>query len=260
MEPVELDAADASWAPVAAAALGVPRVRLSAERTLGELAQATAGFRDEHYGILPFVVDRLRGDDRSFPPLVTSGLIEPGRLVWGERPARLGGVSRAAPRLDLAALHRAGDGRVARWIEARRVPKVVMATQTKVVEAAVDAEGRCVPCTPVITVEPPADRLGHVAAVLLAPPVTAWALYRAGGTALAAGAVKLAARQVREIPLPTAAGPWDEAAEMAWRLPSVTDPEDHRRLLRTLGERMCAAYRTGGDSRELLRWWESRLG
>jgi hypothetical protein len=237
----------------------VPRLTLASGGTLADLARATAGFRDEYYGLLPFVVDRRRADDRSFPPLVTSGLIEPGRLAWGERPARVGGVPRAAPRIDLAALRRAGDGRLARWVDARRVPKVVVATQTKVIEAAVDAEGHWIPCTPVLAVEAPTERLGHVAAVLLAPPITAWALHRAGGTALAAGAVKLAARQVREIPLPTSTGPWDEAAEMARDLATVTDADARRHLLGALAARMCVAYRTGRQGREVLRWWESRL-
>jgi hypothetical protein len=92
------------------------------------------------------------------------------------------------------------------------VPKVLVATQTKVIEAVVDEAGAWLPCTPVLTVVPVDLDLGHALAVLLAPPVSAWALREAGGAALSGDATKLSATQLRSIPLPPAGADWDEAA------------------------------------------------
>ena len=67
------------WASVRPAS--VPRGRVRAGAVLGDLAAATAGFRDEFYGIAAAVGDGVDG-----PKLVTSGLIDPGVCRWGERP------------------------------------------------------------------------------------------------------------------------------------------------------------------------------
>ena len=58
-----------------------------------EIATATAGFRDQFYGLIPFV-----RDGPADAPLVTSGLLDPGRSAWGERPARFGGLSQRIAR------------------------------------------------------------------------------------------------------------------------------------------------------------------
>ena len=86
---------------------------------------------------------------------------------------------------------------MARWVDDRLVPKVVVATQSRVVEAAVDRRRQMGAVhAGDLGDRAPAERLDHVAAVLLGPPATAWALGRFTGAALATGAVKLAARQV----------------------------------------------------------------
>ena len=199
------------WAGVAAGILGVPEVELNEGRRVGDLATATAGFRDQFYGLDGFVVDRRDG---SLPRLVTCGLIEPGWMAWGERPARFARRRWSSPRVDTPALRADGHASVARWVDDRLVPKLVVATQSSVVETAIDRDGSWVPSTPVVSLVVPPDRLDHTAAALLAPPVTAWALRRFAGAALVTGAVKLAARQVLELPLPDDGGAWDEAAEV----------------------------------------------
>ena len=94
--------------------------------------------------------------------------------------------------VDLSAL-RAVDPRLAQWVDAVLVPKLLVAAQTRVIEAVVDDDARLVPSVPVIALMADADRLWHLAAVVHAPAVSAWALQRAGGAALAADAIKLAA-------------------------------------------------------------------
>ena len=71
------------------------------------------------------------------------------------------------------------------WVDARRGPKLLVATQTKVIEVAVDGRGDCVPLTPVIELRPPEGWLWRVAAALTNPVATAFAARLGAGTALA---------------------------------------------------------------------------
>ncbi|HEX4822612.1 MAG TPA: N-6 DNA methylase, partial [Acidimicrobiales bacterium] len=107
----------------------LPRVALDSSRTLGELATATAGFRDQFYGLAPHVVDV---EDGQLPRLVTCGLLDPGRCAWGEREARFARRRWRHPRVDVDRMEPAP---LRRWVEERLVPKVVLATQTRVLEA-----------------------------------------------------------------------------------------------------------------------------
>ena len=54
---------------------------------------------------------------------------------------------------------------MAGWVDDLQVPKVLVATQTRVGEAAVDEVGTWVPSVPTIAVVAPAERLWAVAAV-----------------------------------------------------------------------------------------------
>jgi hypothetical protein len=210
------------------------RARPGAGR-LGDVATATAGFRDEFYAVAGVVREGGPG-----AAVITSGLVEPGRVVWGERAARIAGRRLQHPVVDLDDLT---DERVARWAAARLRPKVLVATQTRVVEAAPDPEGVFLPLTPVLSVEPHDDAdAWRVAAALTAPQVTAWALRTHGGSALSADAVKLSARQVLDAPLPTDPDAWSEAAQHLRR-----------------GDVAACAQALAGDEPKLLRWWLGRL-
>ncbi len=257
-----LAAAD-TWTPLVAAALGAPAIVLDRRGRLGDIACATADFRDEYYGLIPFVVDRADADEALFPRLLVTGHIDPAHSAWGARSVRFGRQIWEFPRVDRAALER-GEGRLAAWCKARSVPKVLVATQTRVLEAVVDAQGRWLTSTPTISVLPnlpESDALWRVAAVLLAPPISAWALLHYGAAALAAGALKLAARQVDGLPLPIERAPWDEAAAFlatahAWGQGADPQPLRARAALLAAGRRMVAAY---GASSDIFGWWESRL-
>ena len=78
-----------------------------------------------------------------------------------------------------------------------------------VVEAIIDEEaGAFVPSVPVIAVFADADRLFDVAAVLLSPLTSAWAVTRVAGSAhRVSDAIKLSARQILDVPLPADALP-----------------------------------------------------
>ena len=251
-----------SWAPLLGRLRGAPPVTLGDGPPLGTLATATAGFRDQFYGVIPFVGEAVPGETlASTAPLVTAGLIDPLRCRWGSTDARFGGRRWHSPRVDLARLARS-DPALAAWAGERRVPKVVVATQTRVLEVAVDTEGRWWPSVPTIAVAPHSAALGELwalAAVLSAPPVSAWALGHYGGTALSGDAIKLSARQILEIPLPPDADAWSEgaaAARLTHEAGRAGDAEAWRGGLERLGRAMSAAY---GAADEVTAWWSARL-
>jgi hypothetical protein len=231
----------ATWSRTLVRRDAPPEVALTSGARLGEIATATAGFREQFYGLAPYVIDRPDAADRAFPRLITCGVIDPGRSAWGERPLRYAGQKWLHPRVDLQSMT---ETPLRRWVVDRLRPKVVLATQTKVLEAAVDARGTWVPSTPVIAVHADAELLQRVAAVLLAPPVSAWAATTYGGVALASDAIKLSARQVLEIPLPADDSNWARGADAM----AAGDVLEAGRL-------MTAAYGCGPDVTE---WWANR--
>jgi SAM-dependent methyltransferase len=233
--------AGVSWAPLVADLVGVPCVPgFEGHGRLDELATATAGFRDQFYGLVPFVGDGVEG-----PALVTTGLIDLDHCAWGERPARFARRTFAAPRIDVLALG-ATDPRLAAWVERQRRPKVLVATQTRVIEAVVDDHGDWIPSVPVIAVHPRRlDDLWAVAAVLMAPPVSAWAAQRHLGAGLGSTSLKLSASQVLQLPLPRQS--WAAATARA----RVRD-------LDGAAVEMCRAYGLSRDDAvPVLEWWRA---
>ena len=230
-----------SWGHLVAAALGVPALTWRTSGVLGDLATCTADFRDQYYG-LAGAVEEGAGPGRV--PLVTSGLIEPGRCDWGDRPTRFLKQAWDAPAV---VLDRLGPD-LAAWAAARLVPKVLVGTQGRVVEAVADPEGRWLPSVPVISVVPLPGRLWHVLAVLLSPPVSVHAATTYAGTAMSPTAIKLSARQVAAVPLPAERDPWDRAAELLSQ-GQETNLVEAARL-------MCTAY--GVPPGPVLDWWSER--
>jgi hypothetical protein len=241
-----------SWAPLAADLIGAPSVATSTASTLGEWATATAGFRDQFYGLIPFVEEAEATSRR--PRLVTSGLIEPGALAGG-KAVRFAGRRFENPGVDIERLE-ASDGRLAAWGRARLVPKVVVATQSRVLEAAVDEEGCWWPSVPVIAVHADPDQLWLVAAAINSPFASAWACQRATGAALSDGAIKLSAAQVLELPLPLDRGAWESGADLLTAVARERSPDRQRRALLEFGATMSAAYEL---DHTVLEWWRARL-
>jgi SAM-dependent methyltransferase len=160
---------------------------------LGDIASFTADFRDQYYGLIGAVNDEGDG-----PPLITSGLIEPDDCLWGRKSTRFAKQRYNAPRVDVWKLAPA----LQRWAGQRLVPKILIANQTRRIEAVIDRDGEWLPSVPVITCT--TGRLDDVADVLHSDAATEWVRYHAAGSGLSASAVRLTAKLLASIPLPAA--------------------------------------------------------
>lgn len=238
-----------SWTELAADAAGVPSADLRGE-PLGTIASCTAGFRHEFYDVAGAVIE---DDERSstdtcgasrHPRLVTVGLIDPVRLRWGSRRARIAGVTFDRPVVD--------RDRLTRDHPLRQRPKVLVATQTRVVEAVADHDGSLWPSVPVISVLPRCpdpETIDLLVAALTAPPASVWAARRASGTARSPGAVRLRASLLEELPLPVDRELWERGA-------TLLRAGDLRAAARPLTE----AHRLDAATTEaILHWWSARV-
>lgn len=254
--------ASPTWSPLWAVANGVPlvdgpRARNQAvrnqavrpSRTIGDLATATAGFRDQFYGI----VSRLVADEpERGARVISTGMIDPLALGWSTRASKIGGSVWTAPWVDLDAVARS-DTDLEAWITRLLRPKVLVATQTRVIEVVEDPVGDLVPLTPVIAVvAEPGVSVAHLAAALSVPAATAWAAARFGGAGLSHAALKLSAKQVLQVPVPCDLDAWDAAADLLRR----GAPETGDGWL-ALASALNASW--GIEDPELDAWWVARL-
>jgi hypothetical protein len=209
------------------------------------MAEVVAGFRDEYYGLVGHVRE---APGRPSAPLVTCGLIGMGTSAWGAKPVRFAKQRWARPDVDVAAARQAST-RMASWLDRVQRPKVVVASQTRVLEGAADRDGTWVPSTPALSVVPTdqAD-VDRVAAVLCAPPVAAWALRRAVGTGLSPDAIRVSAGLLADVPLPTNARAWTAATAL------LADGD-----LEAFGAVATAMYDLPSAQADAVeRWWAGR--
>ncbi len=247
------------WSGLAAEALGIPDPQIDGARlpAFGSLTTATAGFRDEYYGIAAACREATSDGDGDLR-IVTSGSLDPLVCGWGRAEVTLAKQRWLRPVADRSSF----EGPLGRWVEQQCRPKLVLPTQSRVFEPVIDRAGNLLPVTPVLSINASPAELGRLAAVLLSPPVVAWAHRRWFGTALSVGAMKLAARDLALLPLPSrarrgASARWDEAATLALAIdPFTVDPAATRETLNTIGRLMTEAY---GAPKSLFDWWSSRL-
>ncbi|MGI9606690.1 MAG: HsdM family class I SAM-dependent methyltransferase [Acidimicrobiales bacterium] len=245
-----------SWAPLLARRLGVPSVYLDGPHTLGEIADVTAGFRQHFYGIADAVKER--GDSTSTHRLVTSGAIDLFRNRFGSSMIRFAGTAWVAPVVELEAI---ADRRVRDWFADRAVPKILVASQTRVLEALVDVEGSMMPSVPVISVEPhDHSDVWRIAALLGAPAVSADLASNAAGTGLSSGAIRIRAAALADLPIPADRAAWDEGSVLvrdAHEAAACADWVAYGRTLLAFGHAMDRAY--GTTTAGTTAWWFERL-
>lgn len=230
------------WATRLATAAGVPNIECPDTKTIGDVATVTADFRDEFYALRDHVVEC--DDTPSAVPVVTCGLVDPGMLLHGRRSARLHGRRWTRPGVvrhaDLQPL-----------LDARLVPKVLVATQTRVIEAAPDPNGIYMPCTPLVRIVPrdPID-VWRITASLCAPQTTAIAAHRHFGAGRAPNTLRLRATDIAALPLLPDTDTTRQAMDAVRRL------HDGSGTLATLLQLASAAF--GHTPQGLLEWWWSR--
>lgn len=242
-----------TWSRFIARMAGVPQRSLVTRGSVGEVATATSDFRDFYYGIAPHVVDK-QVDDSGWPRVLTVGLIDIAVIRWGHQSTRLNKQRFVRPHLNMSTL----EPSVRHRADELLVPKVVVATQTRTLEAAVDEEGRYVPSVPVVTLIPHSVDLWHLAAAVNAPPVLLVALDRHSGSGLGADALRLSARDCLELPLPGDASAWAEAARLMKSVSRLSDDAERVARLREYARAACTAYGCL-DDQALIDWWWDRL-
>ncbi len=231
-----------AWTRIITDRLGVPALDpslLHTRGTLGDRAETNANFRDEYYALVPAVADDADG-----PPLVTSGLIDPGQCHWGERTVRFAKRDFEHPRVDLSLL----TGRFPAWAERKLVPKVLVANQTTIIEAVADPTGAWIPGVPVTTATPTGDAtVWEIAAVLTSPIASIIAWQHGAGTGLSTTSVRVGPTSLADTPWPT--GSLDAAV-------TVLRNGD----LAACGEAVTRAYDVDPSALDThMSWWLERL-
>ena len=242
------------WAKAISIVQGTPTVHLSGQN-LGSCAQATAGFRDQYYGLIDHVSEQRRITPTTFP-LITVGMIDPLRNRWGAGQFRFAGKAWNHPMVNLETLVKENP-ELHEWVISRLKPKVLVATQTKILEVLPDPEGILVPSTPTISVECDEEDIWKITAALSAPAVSASSFSITAGSALSSDTIKLSARQINEIPLPEDVLAWESAAYFAERAFKAETEKEWKISLTQMAEKMGEAYKETNES--LLKWWVGRV-
>lgn len=247
----------ATWGSVLAPAAARIAEKLVGARTLGEIVNCTADFRDEYYA-LKGCISEAKG--RSLKRrIITSGTIDLAHNMWGQVPVRIHKRQYLKPVANLAKIK--GESTAKRRLEKRCAAKVMLATQTRVIEVVIDEEGECLPVTPVITLTPREDTgtdLSMIAAAAASPVACLWAVAHFGGAGLSIDAIKLSAAQVRLIPLPRDESRWREGAKKLVAAQGAMGRE-RGELLAEFAKVMVGAYGlSGADEAETLKWWLER--
>lgn len=231
-----------TWTRIVTDRLGIPVVELGAlvtDGVLGDRAELNANFRDEYYALVPAV-----SDDANGPPLITSGLIDPGRCHWGARSVRFAKRDFENPRVDLSKL----AGRFPAWAARKLVPKVLVANQTRIIEAVADPDGSWIPGVPVTTITPTDDvSVWEIAAVLTSPIASIGAWQHGAGTGLSTTSVRVGPGVLAEVPWPAG-----DLGEAVMRLRRGDVP--------ACGIAVCHAFGLATDeTASAMTWWAERL-
>ncbi|MEO6651433.1 MAG: N-6 DNA methylase [Ilumatobacteraceae bacterium] len=240
-----------TWTRVVTDRLGVPTVDvglLATDGVIADRADLNVNFRDEYYALVPAV-----SDDADGPPLITSGLIDAGRCHWGARPVRFAKRDFEHPRVDLSKL----DGRFPAWAARKLVPKVLIANQTRIIEAVADPDGSWLPGVPVTTATPIDDAstgqpdnlrtVWEIAAVLTSPIASIAAWRHSAGTGLSTTSVRIGPGVIGAVPWP--AGDLGDAVD---RLQAGD--------VRSCGLAVCGVFGLSNEqSAPAMAWWNDRL-
>lgn len=225
------------WGWLLAGSSGIPALpAVDSADIVSDHALVTANFRDQYYGLVGAVVEGGDG-----PPLITTGLIDVNRCLWGLRPTRFAKELFTEPRVDRTNL----APFMQRWADRCLVPKVLVATQSRVIEAVVDEAGAWLPAVPVIRLVPNRpESLWEIAAVLTSPVASALIAEQSVGSGLSSRTVRISQRTLGLLPWP--------CGDLAAAVDALCDGD-----VVGCGRAVDAAY--GVTDQALLDWWQKSL-
>ena len=241
-----------TWSRAMTAARGFPSVDVPDTRVLSDICEVASDFRDQYYGLVGHVVDSLQVEGTDMR-LATVGLVDPADFGWGRVTTKFAKETFANPVVKVDQL----DSKMHKWVESRRKPKVLVATQTRVMECFVDIDGSVLPSVPLVTVFAESHLLFRVAAALTSPVVALVAAQRHLGAGMSADVLKLSGQELMKLPLPTDEYAWEQGAELFRQMQETSEGAVRVRLVKELGEVMNRAY--GIEDRSVLDWWLDRL-
>jgi hypothetical protein len=248
------EATPGEWSRFIYAARSLPKFEIFGGRTLAEIAEATNDFRDEYYGLIGHVIDSESADASRFPKLLTVGKVDLAQTLWGDSDTKFAKEKYLHPRVDIHAL----SDKLQKWASMRLQPKVIVATQTRIVELYVDEEGEYLPSIPLASVTPiKLGNLWKIAACLAAPPISLLAYQRLAGAGMSAEVLKLSARNLLKLPLPSDDDKWNLGSEHLRNAHALSGSRRTEEL-RAFGYMMCGAYGLSGQP-EIMDWWLERL-
>mgnify|MGYP006271846391 CR=1 FL=1 len=243
---------EATWSRAMSRSRGFPSISLSSTSTFSDMCSVASDFRDQYYGLVGHVFDEPNPQGSGMR-LATVGLIDPGHFAWGRTTTKFAKETYTCPVVRSEGL----EPKLQKWAESRRCPKVLVATQTRVLECFVDTDGSVLPSVPLITIFSDPERLFHVAAALTSPVVSLVAAERHLGAGISADVLKLSGQDMLRLPLPIDEPAWDAGAALFRDLQSSLDQGERSRLILELGSVMNTAY--GVDAPDVLDWWVARL-
>jgi hypothetical protein len=129
-----------------------------------------------------------------------------------------------------------------------------------VIEAFVDEEGGALPLVPLLTVTArnSAD-IWMVAAAVASPVIAARAVALYSGSAMSAGAIKLSAKQLLAMPLPSVELAWRESAREFEAASRATDRAAREQHLRSFAHASCLAHALNEcDITAVMTFWNDR--
>ena len=239
------------WSAAMAAHAGVPRMKQRPHGVIGDRARVAADFRDQYYGLRGAIKDSKSSHGLR---IVTTGLIDWAHCMWGDRPVRLLGKVWKHPEANERAI--ADDPYMKDWLADAKRPKVVVAVQTKALEAVVDTTGHMAPSVPLIRVVPhKRSDLWRILAVVLSPATSAEAWWRHAGAGLSPHALKLSAKQIAALPLPTNMSAWNRAADVLKKLHHTVGAAREKRIDEFAWLAMEASEVAQEERAALWAWW-----
>ncbi|MBF95133.1 MAG: hypothetical protein CMH58_08250 [Myxococcales bacterium] len=244
------------WSAVVVPPQQIPSFKIpESAQKLDDLADLSRGFTDDFY----FFARSIREAEEQSPahPVLSVGLVDPGRHWWGERRAKIAGRWFQRPELHMATLRTEDSERAERLMAKQQGRRLLLATRSAVLECCAVASG-VVAQVPLITLRSKTvEELDLIYAQLLSPLATAWYLSRYGHLDQTGAGVDLRVPALKELPLRSMASIAPSTqTELCRRLQALRDRPGQNELQSV----QCLALELMDQPHDpLMTWWWERL-